>query len=364
MKNTARKSRFDLSTFFMIHFFFAVGLYGQAKENTFAPIEVKAVVVTMYEKGDAQGDDAGELQRWVERSKIKEVFDFPMGEFPLFLTEDNVLLTCTGGGVPNATASIMALGLDNRFDLSKAYWLVAGIAGGDPNDHSLGSAAWATVVIDGDLAYEIDAREIPKDWPYGYLPLGAKRPAEKPEDIYTGLTLNTIVYQLNSGLSNWAYDKTKNLSLTAGEATSQFRELFTTLPNAQKPPFITMGETLSSSTYWHGKLLNQWANDWVKLYGGETKNFMTTNMEDSGTLTALHRLARTDLVDTDKIMVLRTVSNYSMPPQGEQASWSTTAPYPEGGKPALESAYTVGSRVIEEIVSNWVIMKDNIPNKR
>ncbi len=61
--------------------------------------------------------------------------------------------------------------MDRRFDFSKAYWLMAGIGGGDPHDVSLGSAVWAEHVIDGDLGYEIDAREIPKDWPTGMVPL-------------------------------------------------------------------------------------------------------------------------------------------------------------------------------------------------
>ena len=327
-----------------------------------APIEVKAVVVTMFERGAATGDEAGELQRWVENGDIQETFDFPMGEFPLFLTTDNVLLTCTGGGVPNATASIMALGFDKRFDLTKAYWLVAGIAGGDPEDISLGSAAWATVVVDGDLAYEIDAREIPEDWPYGYLPLGAKKPATSAEDIYTGWTIDTMKFELNEGLAQWAYETSKDVELKVGKETEDFRRLFKAYPNAQKAPFVTIGETLSSSTYWHGTYLNQWANDWIRLYGGTEKNFMTTNMEDSGTLTALYRLAREKLVDTDRIMVLRTVSNYSMPPKNETASWSTTAPYPEQGKPALETAYTVGHAVISEIIAEWDEMESTIPN--
>ena len=80
---------------------------------------------------------------------------------PLFSNDEGVLAVCTGGGIANATATIMALGQDPRFDLSKAYWLVAGIAGGDPEDTSLGSAVWAEHVVDGDLLYEIDAREIP-----------------------------------------------------------------------------------------------------------------------------------------------------------------------------------------------------------
>ena len=38
--------------------------------------------------------------------------------------------------------------------------------------------------------------------------------------------------------------------------------------------------------------MNQWANDWVKLQAGKDANFMMSNMEDSGTLTALRRLSR------------------------------------------------------------------------
>jgi purine nucleoside permease len=37
---------------------------------------------------------------------------------------------------------MMALGMDPRFDLSQAYWLVAGIAGVNPLEASIGSAAW------------------------------------------------------------------------------------------------------------------------------------------------------------------------------------------------------------------------------
>ena len=99
----------------------------------------------------------------------------------------------------------MALGLDPRFDLSKAYWLVAGVAGADPADLSLGSAAWARHVVDGDLAYEIDGREIPDDWPYGLFPLGSKRPASSPKDLYPGWTLSTIAFSLNRQLVDWAY---------------------------------------------------------------------------------------------------------------------------------------------------------------
>ncbi|MGJ8681881.1 purine nucleoside permease [Paraglaciecola sp.] len=314
---------------------------------------IKAVIVTMYEDGEAVGDDAGELQLWLERGNFVHQLDFPLGEYDLYLSDDGVLIICVGGGIPNATASIMALGLDNRFDLTKAYWIVAGISGGDPEDISLGSAAWAKHVVDGDLIYQIDSREMPETWPYGIIPLGAKAPAEKPEDISTGWTLDTVSFALNSKLADWAYAQTKDVKIEDSKAIAEFRALFKTYPNAQKPPFVTIGDTLSASKYWHGKHLNQWANDWLKLYGSESANFMTSNMEDSGTLTSLMRLARINKVDPDRVMVLRTVSNYTMAPADKLTSWSITAPYPDGGYPAKDAAYVVANTVLQKIITNW-----------
>lgn len=329
-----------------------------------APIPVKVVVVAMFENGEVTGDKPGEFQFWVERLNLDKVFKFEMGEYELRMNDQGVLGICLGGGIANATASIMALGMDDRFDLSKAYWLIAGIAGADPEDMSLGSAAWARWVIDGDLLYEIDAREIPKDWPYGIIPLGADKPAERPQDISTGWTLNTIAFELNQELVAWAYDISKSVELQDSPGIREFRKLFTGYPNAQKPPFVTIGETLSASTYWHGALMDKWANDWVKLYSNEKMNFMTSNMEDSGTLTGLHRLGRSKLVDTQRIMVLRTASNFTKPPPGKEAAWSTTAPYPDAGLPAKEAAFVVGNVVVQEILRNWDKFETSVPGSQ
>ena len=145
-------------------------------------IPVKVVVVSMFERGQISGDEPGEFQFWVERLPLDKQLDFPLGPYPLRMNDNGVLGVCLGGGIANAAATMMALGLDPRFDLSQSYWLIAGIAGGDPQDSTLGSAVWAEHIVDGDLLYEIDGREIPSDWPYGMIPLGGEHPAETPED--------------------------------------------------------------------------------------------------------------------------------------------------------------------------------------
>jgi purine nucleoside permease len=224
-------------------------------------------------------------------------------------------------------------------------------------DVSLGTAAWSRSVVDGDLLYEIDAREIPADWPYGLLPLGAKKPNDKAD----GWTVDVINFPLNEGLAAWAYELTKDHPVADSPGIAEFRAQFKGYENATRPPFVTMGDNLASSTYWHGEKMNTWANDWMKLQSGSDRNFMMTNMEDTGTLTALRRLSRTGQVDLQRVMVLRTASNYTMPPQGMTAAWSTTAPYPEDGLPAIEAAYQVGSRVVHELLGKWSDYEARIP---
>jgi purine nucleoside permease len=173
-------------------------------DEVLTPIKVKVVVAAMFERGESRGDEPGELQLWVERLGLDIEHEFALGQDVLYMNNDGVLAILTGGGISNATASIMALGLDERFDLTQSYWLIAGIAGADPEDLSLGSAAWANHVVDGDLLYEIDGREIPDDWAYGMIPLGSKRPTTNPDDLQGGWSVETIAFTLNPRLVSWA----------------------------------------------------------------------------------------------------------------------------------------------------------------
>jgi purine nucleoside permease len=156
------------------------------------PLKVKVVVVAMFEVGADAGDVPGEFQYWVERRKLSQSIPLPAGYHDVRTNGSGLIGTLTGMGTAKAATSIMALGLDPRFDFSQAYWLVAGIAGIDPNRGTVGSAVWADYVVDGDLAHEIDAREIPKDWPDGFTPLGKVEPFEQPRSQSIG-----EVYPLN-----------------------------------------------------------------------------------------------------------------------------------------------------------------------
>ncbi len=115
----------------------------------------KVVVVAMFEPGNDTGDVPGEFQFWVEREKLDKIYPLPSAYHDVRANADgSVIGIVTGVGAVRAAASIMALGSDPRFDLSKSYWLVAGIAGIDPVKGSLGSAAWAEWLVDGSLNHQ------------------------------------------------------------------------------------------------------------------------------------------------------------------------------------------------------------------
>ncbi|WP_366919557.1 purine nucleoside permease [Hydrocarboniphaga sp.] len=336
-------------------------IFGGCVKKAPAPITVRVVVVSMFEIGKDSGDTAGEFQLWYERQKLTQPFPFAHHHDLYLNPQTGVLGMVTGMGTANSATAVMALGLDPRFDLSHAYWLVAGIAGFDPADASLGSAAWAEYLVDGDLAHEIDAREMPADWPTGYFARGSKRPYETPHPAPSG-----EVFHLNGALTEWAYQLTRELPLKDSEALQKRRAQYVGYPNAQKPPFVLKGDNLAGMTYWHGKLLNDWANQWTKYWTDGKGEFVSSAMEDTGTAQSLTYLTPTGKADLNRLMVLRTASNYTMQPPGVSAAESLLSEHGGEGYSGLsasvEDAYQVGSKVVDEIVTHWDQYKDHVPS--
>jgi len=325
------------------------------------PIPVKVVVVAMFEQGADTGDLPGELQYWVERDHLDTVYPLPAAYHDARMNAEGELAIVTGQGTAHAAATIMALGLDPRFDLTHAYWLIAGIAGANPDRASLGSAVWANWIVDGDLGYEIDARELPRDqavWPTGMVPLRKAVPYEEP-----AIPLAGQVYRTNRALMEWAYQLTRTAPLQDSARLKEIRSHFDGAA-AHNPPQVLLGDEVSSSTYWHGRLMDAWAKRWMDYFTEGKGRFVTTAMEDTGTLQSLGNLAHAGRVDWSRILVLRTVSNYDQQPRGMDAAASLSSQRTSqfgAYLPSLDSAYQVGHAVVAELIKNWGSYRDNLP---
>ena len=318
-----------------------------------APIPIKVVVVTAFEIGADTGDTPGEFQHWIERYPLTEPIKIPGVERPARLSKDGVLAISTGM-FGRARGSLTALVLDPRFDFSKAYWLMAGIAGVDPKAGSIGSAAWSDWVVDGDPIYEIDDREIMPGWPWGLYGFEAKDPTGKG----SGEGASGMAWRLDPGLTHWALDLTRNIPLPDNPQLAAERAGYTTEPASQKPPQVFVGASLGTVRFWHGERRTRWAREWVRLQTDGQGELAMSDGEDQAVLDTLTLHARDGRVDPRRVLILRTASNYTRPGAGKPMRVVFA---PGGAEAGFEAAYRVGSPVVKALVAGWSRYADTLP---
>jgi purine nucleoside permease len=177
---------------------------------------------------------------------------------------------------------------------------------------------------------------------------------ESPEEL-------GMAYPLNQGLARWAFNLTKSVAIPDTPALKQQRAAWKGFPNAQRPPFVLMGETLGSVRYWHGPRRTQWARDWVKLWTNGKGVFAMTNMESQSAARQMKTFAKLKFVDPQRVMVLRTASNPSGPPPGVDAL-ATIGDEAPGQLAAYEANYRVGVPVVHEILGKWSTYASAVPS--
>lgn len=313
-----------------------------------APRPVKVMIISMFEP---------EAAPWIAPLKLDQRIAVPglSADAPdLRCNDDDVCLLTTGMGHANAAASTMAVALDPRLDLRRTYFLIAGIAGIDPAQGTLGSAAWARWVVDVGIAHEIDAREMPRGWKTGYFGVQTRGPGIKPKFDY-----RTEAFQLDEALLQKALALTRHVVLDDSEQARAYRQRYRRAP-ANQPPKVIQCDTLGGDTWWHGHRLGQHARDWTRLLTDGRGVYCTTQQEDNATYNALARAAAAGRVDLKRLAVLRTGSNFDRPYPGQSAHASITAE--SGGfLPATQNLYRVGHVLVQDIVRHWADWQWGVP---
>lgn len=316
--------------------------------------QVRVVVVANFD---------GELQFWKSREHLDEGLPVRGAPDVLYRNPEGLY----GLLLRHGTTDLAAFILDPRYDLTRTYWLFTGISGVDPRAASVGSAAWARWVVAGDALREIDDRSIPVGWPYGLWAIGASRPNELPYDpnhfgSVTDVSELSMAYALNQRLARWAFSLTQDVQLVDNDVLASRRSEWRGYPQAQRPPFVLMGETLGSIRYWHGEPRTLWAEDWVRLWTGNRGVFVMTNMESQLNQRTMRVFAGQKLVDANRILVLRTASNFSEPPPGASVTASIGDEEP-GQMTAFDNNERAGIPVIRELMAHWDHYQNEAPGK-
>ena len=205
-----------------------------------APVPVKVMIVSMF------GPEGDVWRAHRDLEQLTAVPGLPTASPDVHCGRDGVCQVTTGMGYANASASIAALVYSRQFDLRQTYWLVAGVAGIDPQRGTLGSAAWARYLIDFGLQWELDGRDAPKDWPTGYLGINTRNPGEKP-----ALEYGTEVFKLDDRLLQRALALSKDVRLSDSPGAQKARAAYPSAP-ANQPPSVIQCDTLSSDTWFAG----------------------------------------------------------------------------------------------------------------
>ncbi|KAK5652255.1 hypothetical protein OQA88_10752, partial [Cercophora sp. LCS_1] len=241
------------------------------------------------------------------------------------------------------------------FDLRTTYFIIAGIAGVNPEAGTLGTVAVANFAVQVDLQYEFDSREIPADWVTGYVPLGATHPSQYPSQFY-----GTEVFALNDELCKLAKALAEKATLRESTSAAAYSAQYAKEPSdafhaVTLPPSVIRGDVASSDVFFHGPHITRGVGAYCSLLTKGKAKYCMAAQEDNGTLAALLRAAEGGKVDFSRVVLLRSGSNFDQPPPGKP---SGTLGMPlhiaHGGIGiALENACIAGLEVVKEILSDW-----------
>jgi purine nucleoside permease len=251
----------------------------------------------------------------------------------------------------NAASSVMALAFSPLFDFTTTYFMVAGIAGINPEVATIGSVTFARYAVQVALQYEFDIRELPSNFTTGYIPFGVDSPQDYPQTIY-----GTEVFELNTALQSMAVDFAKAASLNDSDAAVAYRANYATdeiYAAGAEAPAVYACDVATSDVYYSGRLLGEAFGNFTTLLTNGSGVYCSTAQEDNATLEVLTRAALAGLVDFARIIVMRTASDFDRQYPGEPALVNLLYSNQGGFEPAIMNIYLAGIKVVEGILDGW-----------
>jgi purine nucleoside permease len=315
------------------------------------PLAVKVLIINMFQPEAAPWLAALQPSEEIRVPGLDE--DYPS----VRCTADAVCQMTTGMGHANAAASTMALLYSGLFDLHEAYFLIAGIAGIDPERGTIGSAAWARYAVDSGIAHEIDARELPRGWRDGYFGVLTDSPDSVPKFEY-----RTEMFRLDEDLLQRALILSRSATLEDSDDVAAYRRHYGAAP-ANQPPAVIQCDTLGGDTWWTGKRLGEHARRWTRLLTDGKGVYCTTQQEDNATLGALARGAHSGLLDLRRVAILRSGSDFDRPyvHQGVLEGLRAQLALAGAGRIAADNLVHAGMPLVEAIVRHWDQWQNGVP---
>lgn len=259
----------------------------------------------------------------------------------------------TGEGEINAASTITALGLNPLFDLTSTYFLISGIGGGEPKYTTLGSVTFAKYAVQVALEYQVSYQEFittNPNWTSGYWAYGTDNPWTYPGNVY-----GSEVFELNENLRDRAVELAKTATLNNGtEKNAEFRKKYTEKA-ARSLPSVVKCDVLTSDNYFTGNVLGDYFSDYATMMTNGSAKYCSTAQEDNASLEAITRLTKAGLADFNRVIVMRTISDFSRPPpsMANKTVEFFNNPNDGGSSASFANLPLAGIPIVRDILQHW-----------
>ena len=276
-------------------------------------VQPAVVVCPAFTDAEYTGD-ASEVDPWFDRYEFDRELDVAGVTHPVwYATDTGLALAPTGIGKAAAATTISALAAGEAVDLADATIVSVGIAGCRPAAGTLGSVFVADCVVDWDIKLRVGETTSRMQW----------------------LT-KEYVWQLDEGLVDRAAAAARDVSLADSDRAAAIRQRYAD----SRTPTVGVGPTVCGDEVYHGAATATQVAALCESYGVD--GFVTTEMEDAGTATALERFGL-----LDQYITIRAAANFDREPAGGDPTTSIEADVFELG---IENAVRVGTAVVDELV--------------
>ncbi|ELY93235.1 purine nucleoside permease [Natrialba chahannaoensis JCM 10990] len=287
-----------------------------------------------------------ERRPWLERADIVDALSITGGKTPVYLTADDVAITTTGIGKSDAATTVTALLASPEIDLSAAYVVSAGIAGGPPERIALGSVAVADAVVDWDRKHRWDrATGADHESQAGHTARPESNEGSDNPDARLDLLAyrpHDYVHHLDDTLVDTACKAADDVSLQTDADVRTYQASYPDAPASG--PAVERGPTVCGDEFWHGPRYAREVEWLCDAYG--VSPYLTTQMEDAATATALERFGL-----LNRYLSVRAVANYDRAAPGQSVEESF-----DGNEAslalALDNAARVGGAIVDELVES------------
>lgn len=161
------------------------------------------------------------------------------------------------------------------------------------------------------------------------------------------------MFEINEKLRDRAVALASNVTLNNGNTLNKkFRKLYNETA-ARGDAKVVKCDVLTSDNYFTGKVLNDYFGNLTKLLTNGSATYCSTAQEDNATLEVLTRLDKYGLLDFERVMVMRTISDFSRPP-ASMSAYEYFFNRTDGGiEASLDNLVIAGTPILHDIIHNW-----------